>query len=80
MSARPATDGPTIVSAALGPGHDGRAEVVVKLAYANGGRTRLSVAQEAVTRALDTAGFVSLEQLVGQPWTVLVLEQNRAAS
>ena len=80
MTARSATAGPTIVGAALGPGHDGRAEVVVELAYPNGGSTRLSVAQEAVARALDAAGFVSLEQLVGQPWTVLVLEQNGAAS
>jgi hypothetical protein len=65
--------GPTIVGAALGPGHDGRAEVVVELAYPNGGRSRLSVAEEAATRALDAAGLGSLTDLVGQPWTVLVI-------
>ena len=80
MTDRPAPEGPTIVSAVLGPGHDGRAEVVVELAYPNGGSTRLSVAQEAATRALDAAGLGSLAELVGRPWTVLVLEQNRTAS
>lgn len=67
------TDGPTIVGAMLGPGHDGRAEVVVELAYPNGARSRMSVAQEAATRALDAAGLASLPELVGQPWTVLVV-------
>lgn len=73
MSAAP---GPTIVGATLGPGHDGRAEVVVELAYPNGGRARLSVAEEAATRALDAAGLASLTDLVGQPWTVLVIDPN----
>ena len=72
------TDGPTIVGATLGPGHDGRAEVVVELAYPNGARSRMSVAQEAATRALDTAGLGSLAELVGQPWTVLVMAPTTA--
>lgn len=71
---------PTIVGATLGPGHDGRAEVVVEIAYPNGGRTRLSVAQEAATRALDAAGVASLEGLVGRPWTVLVVDPTGPAS
>lgn len=69
-----AAAGPTIVGATLGPGHDGRAEVVVEVAYPNGGRTRLSVAQEAASRALDAAGLTALSDLVGQPWTVLVVD------
>ena len=51
-----ADGGPVIVSAVLGPGHDGQAEVVVELVYPNGGRTHLSVAQEALVDALDAAG------------------------
>jgi len=66
------TDGPVVTAARLGPGHDGRAEVVVDLAYPNGGRTQLSIAQEAVTRALDAAGLTSLDELAGRSWTVLV--------
>ena len=61
-----------VMAARLGPGHDGRAEVVVDLAYPNGAHTQLSIAQEAVTRALDAAGLTSLDELAGRPWTVLV--------
>ena len=64
--------GPVIASTAIGPGHDGRAEVVVELRYPNGARTWLSIAEEAATRVLDSAGVTSLEELNGQPWTTLV--------
>lgn len=65
-------DGPVIASTAIGPGHDGRAEVVVELRYPNGGRSWLSIGQEAATRAVDAAGVTNLSDLTGQPWTVLV--------
>jgi hypothetical protein len=64
-----------IVGTVVGPGHDGRAEVVVELAYPNGGRSRLSVSEEALTRALDSAGIDRLEDLTGRTWTVLVGDQ-----
>lgn len=66
------TSGPIIASTAIGPGHDGRAEVVVELLYPNGGRTWISVGQEAVTRAVDAAGVTSLAELTGCSWTTLV--------
>ena len=65
-------DPPVIASTTLGAGHDGRAELVLELAYPNGARTHLSVTEEAIARALDAAGVTSLEDLHGQPWTVLV--------
>lgn len=68
--------GPTIVGATLGPGHDGRAEVVVELTYPNGGRARMSVGEDAATRALDAAGLADIADLIGQPWTVLVIDTN----
>jgi hypothetical protein len=64
--------GPVIVGADLGPGHDGQAELVLELAYPNGGRTQLSVTQGAVAAALDAAGVDQLGDLVGRPWTVLL--------
>ncbi len=64
--------GPIIVSAVLGAGHDGQAEVVVELVYPNGGRTHLSVAQAALDGALEAAGVHHLDDLQGQPWTVLI--------
>lgn len=61
-----------IVSCSVGPGHDGRAEVVAELLYPNGGRSWLSIGEEALTRAVDAAGVTSLDALSGQPWTVLL--------
>jgi hypothetical protein len=66
------TDGPVIADATLAAGHDGRAELVVDLAYPNGGHTRLSVSQEALGRVLAGAGVARLEDLRGQPWTMLI--------
>ena len=63
---------PVIVATAVGPGHDGRAELVVELGYPNGGRTQLSITQEALVGALDAAGVTRAEDLLGRPWTVLV--------
>jgi hypothetical protein len=65
-------DAPVIAATALAAGHDGRAELVLELAYPNGARTHLNVTEEAVARALDAAGVTSLEDLEGQPWTVLL--------
>ena len=71
------TVGPTIVGAALGAGHDGRAEVVVELLHPNGGRSRVSVPQEAAVLALDAAGVTSIDGLVGRPWGALVAGVQR---
>lgn len=68
----PDEQGPIIVSCAIAPGHDGRAEVVAELLYPNGGRSWLSIAEEALGRAVDAAGVNTLDELTGQPWTVLL--------
>lgn len=65
--------GPVIEAATIGPGHDGRAEVVLTLRYPNGGRSTLSLAEESLGPAMDAAGFTTLDELLGQPWTVLGL-------
>jgi len=64
-------DAPIIAATSVAAGHDGRAELVLELAYPNGARTHLAVTEEAMARALDAAGFDRLEDLEGQPWTVL---------
>ncbi len=64
--------GPVIGSCQLGPGHDGRAEIVVELVFPNGARSQLSVGEAALGRALDAAGLSSAAELSGRPWTVLV--------
>ncbi len=40
-------DAPVIAATALAAGHDGQAELVLELVYPNGGRTHLSVTEEA---------------------------------
>jgi hypothetical protein len=64
-------DEPTITRAEIGPGHDGRPEVIVTLAYANGATTHLSLEQEVVEQVIARADITDLAQLAGRPWSVL---------
>jgi hypothetical protein len=65
-------DGPTIVGVGLAAGHDGRAEAVLEVRYANGAQRRLAVTEEALAGALDAAGLDRLDDLLGRSWTVLL--------
>ena len=51
---------------------DGRAEVIVELLYPNGGRSWISIGEEAMLRVVDGAGVTDLGELIGQPWTLLL--------
>ena len=53
-------------------GHDGRAEIEVELTYPNGGTSTISLDEEACSASLDEAGVGSIEELVGQPWSVVL--------
>ena len=53
-------------------GHDGRAEIEVDITYENGGTTTISLGEEACTASLDRAGVSSIDELVGQPWSVVL--------
>ncbi len=66
-----------ISRATLAGGHDGRAEIEVELTYDNGGTTTISLDEEACTASLDRAGVSSIDELVGQPWSIVLpaLEQ-----
>ena len=61
-----------ITRAAVVGGHDGRAEIEVELTYDNGGTSTISLDEEACTASLDGAGVSSIDDLVGQPWSVLL--------
>jgi hypothetical protein len=69
-----------ITRATIAGGHDGRAEIEVELTYDNGGVSTISLDEEACTRSLDHAGMSSIDELVGQPWTVVLpaLEHQNA--
>ena len=53
-------------------GHDGRAEILVELRYANGGTTTIALDEEACSASLDAAGVTSVEGLIGRPWTAVL--------
>ena len=61
-----------ITRATVVGGHDGRAEVEVELTYDNGGTATIALDEEACTASLDRAGVTSIDQLVGQPWSVVL--------
>jgi len=61
-----------ITGATIVGGHDGRAEIEVELTYDNGGVSTISLDEEACTASLDHAGMTSVDELVGQPWTVVL--------
>jgi hypothetical protein len=60
-----------IESAELAAGHDGRAELVLRVRYPNGASTEVRLDEEAVAFALDAAGVASVDDLTGQPWDIL---------
>ena len=60
-----------IESAELAAGHDGRAELVLRVRYPNGASTEVRLDEEAVAFALDAAGVASLDDLTGKPWDIL---------
>lgn len=62
----------TISRATIVGGHDGRAEIEVELTYDNGGTSTISLDEEACTASLDRAGVSSIDELVGQPWSVVL--------
>ena len=53
-------------------GHDGRAEIEVEFTYENGGTSTISLDEESCTASLDRAGVSSLDELVGQPWSIVL--------
>lgn len=62
---------PRITAAAIAAGHDGRAELVVEVTYANGATARVRLDQEAAEPVLGAAGVARIEDLVGRPWDIL---------
>jgi len=61
-----------ISRAAIIGGHDGRAEIEVELTYDNGGTSTISLDEEACIASLDRAGVSSIDELVGQPWSIVL--------
>jgi hypothetical protein len=62
---------PRISEALLAAGHDGRAELVLVVVYANGATARVRLDEEAAEPVLAAAGTLSIEGLVGRRWDIL---------
>jgi hypothetical protein len=72
--ARAAAPGPdaVIVGAEIGAGHDGRAELVVTLGFANGGASRLPLDTERGLRLMRACGADRTTDLIGRSWRDLL--------
>ncbi|MFN3521971.1 MAG: hypothetical protein ACK4YQ_06955 [Phenylobacterium sp.] len=57
-----------IVSAAVGPGHDGEAELIVALLHPNGARESVSLDAELGFHLMTVCGASDAAGLAGQPW------------
>ena len=62
----------TITRATVVGGHDGRAEIEVELTYDNGGTATIALDEDACLASLDRAGVGSLDDLVGQSWSIVL--------
>ncbi len=70
--ARAETAGAVVIAAAIVAGHDGAAELMVRLRHENGAEDALSLDPETGFDLLRAAGAASLDALVGRPWLELL--------
>jgi hypothetical protein len=61
-----------IVGAEIGAGHDGRAELVITLEFANGGRSRLPLDTDRGLSLLGRCGAGRAADLIGRSWHELM--------
>ena len=64
----PAGPSPVVAATSIGPGHDGRAELVVELVHSNGARSTISVDEEALGHLLDHTDIATVDDLLGRRW------------
>ena len=57
-----------IIGTEIAAGHDGRAELVVELRYANGGIGRVTLDTDAGLRLLRNCGVSDTAHLIGHSW------------
>jgi hypothetical protein len=70
----PGLDDAVVEGAEIVAGHDGAAELLVRLRHGNGAQSALSLDAETAFDLLRAAGAASLDGLVGQPWRDLIKE------
>ena len=73
-SSAPGLDDAVVEAAQIVAGHDGAAELMVRLRHGNGAVSCVTLDPETGFDLLRAAGAASLDGLVGQPWRDLVKE------
>jgi len=57
-----------IAEALVAPGHDGQAELVVRVRYENGALGEVALNADTARRLLEQCGVDNADDLRGQPW------------
>ena len=60
--------GAIVIGAEIAAGHDGAAELLVRLRHENGAEGAVQLDPETGFELMKAAGAASLEGLVGRPW------------
>ncbi len=68
----PGLDDAVVEAAEIVAGHDGAAELLVRLRHGNGAQSAMSLDAETAFDLMRAAGAASLDGLVGQPWRDLI--------
>ena len=60
------------MDAVVVPGHDGQAQLVVRVSYENGAQGSVTLEAEAARKLMEDCAAESAEDLRGQPWRRLL--------
>ena len=63
---------PVIVGAEISAGHDGSAELVVRLRYPNGALGAVTLDEETGLALMRNSGASQIEELAGKSWRAIV--------
>ncbi|HEY1427814.1 MAG TPA: hypothetical protein VGF50_14170 [Caulobacteraceae bacterium] len=69
---QPALDAAVIAAAEIVAGHDGAAELLVRLTHSNGATSAVTLDASTGFALLRAGGAASLADLVGKPWLPLI--------
>lgn len=69
---KPESAEPVVTDAAVSPGHDGHAVLVVRVRFENGATDAVTLDADRANRVFEACGAHSPEDLRGQPWRKLL--------
>jgi hypothetical protein len=72
LAPAPALDDAVVEEAAIVAGHDGAAELMIRLRHANGALSAVTLDPETGFDLLSAGAAAGLADLVGRPWLALI--------